>query len=271
MIVLYWVNVPLGKRRQWWCNKKQLYRGGISKSMMEYYKKFPFAKRLDEKWICCDYRIDQQRPQRNVYSEAYIEIRNVMPLEKKELDDIISSLEEKINYPTVWDNGKYAFYEETIICPNCNHQRKSLTSVTHCEHCGYEFDKGIKCKECGTLNLENSEECKKCGCKFDKRGYEDIKIRLKDFIEEIRKGKSDKEACEIVDLDYVDVYDWLKKGKNGVGYEYSWLKDEYDKAKWDYYNYHKRNNVNNKIICHNCGSKNDKNNRFCEMCGEKIN
>ena len=65
----------------------------IEKKIREWYRFNPYAKKLDENWICSDYRIDQQRPQRKVYSEKYIEIVSISEMEKVVLNDVIQKIE----------------------------------------------------------------------------------------------------------------------------------------------------------------------------------
>ena len=146
----------------------------FSKPIRKWYRYNPYAKKLNDEWICQDYRIDQQRPQRNVYSEAYIHIIQITEIERKYLDRLIDELEKNIEYPTVYDDGKNWYYEETIYCPDCGKRRKVLTSKTHCEFCGFEFSKAKNCPKCNRLNLEDNQFCTECGHDFNENIIENI-------------------------------------------------------------------------------------------------
>lgn len=138
----------------------------IEKKIREWYRFNPYAKKVNENWICSDYRIDQQRPQRKVYSEKYIEIVSISEMEKVVLNEVIQKIESEINYPTVWDDGKNEYYEDTIHCPKCMKRRKVLTSHSHCEFCGFEFSKSKKCPKCKDLSPSDSNFCIHCGNKL---------------------------------------------------------------------------------------------------------
>jgi len=138
----------------------------IEKKLKKWYSLHPYSKKINETVFCGDYRIDQQRPQRNVYSEVYWKIISISEMEKRVLDETVKKIESNINYPTVYDDGKNIYYEETIHCPNCGRRRKVLTSKTNCEYCGFEFSKGERCPNCNDLNLKNSNYCIQCGNKL---------------------------------------------------------------------------------------------------------
>lgn len=152
-----------GEMKEFFREEKQYDVLSMGMVIHKWYRKNKYAKRVGRKWICQDYRIDQQRPQRNVYSEAYLQVISMTELEEKHFDNLIKNIEKDIEYPTVWDNGEEVFYEKTIYCPNCGKRRKVLTSKTHCEFCGFEFSDSIECSECGGLNLKDSDVCRICG------------------------------------------------------------------------------------------------------------
>lgn len=237
----------------------------FNKVITKWYKRNPYAKRVSKHWICCDYRIDQQRPQRNVYSEAYIKIVQMTEMEEKFIDNIIKGIEKDIEYPTVWDDGKNIHYEETIYCPNCGKRRKVLTSESHCEYCGFEFDKAKVCPKCNGLNLKGSDECRICGYEFRKESYvknNDFKVKKNEYNNVIlcpkcntRKSKY-YHTCQSCGFDF-------DKNKQCPKCEH-WI-DENDK----YCGY-----CGQKLLmfkrCSKCGRKNKENNKYCTECGNRL-
>ena len=154
------------------------------KPIIKWYKKNPYAKRINKEWICKDYRIDQQRPMRNVYSEAYLKITNITKIEERYISDLINELENKIKYPKViYDDGKEYVYKEnneevksnkikkrkfkdnvnSIHCHNCN----SIINKNdnYCSYCGVKQIKLIKCKYC-ECEIKNKNYCSNCGEKL---------------------------------------------------------------------------------------------------------
>lgn len=214
----------------------------FDKPIRKWYRKNPYAKKLDEKWICQDYRIDQQRPQRNVYSEAYLEIKEITEIEKRYLDKLIEELEKDIDYPTVWDDGENWYYEETIYCPDCGKRRKVLTSETHCEFCGFEFSKAKNCPKCNRLNLEDNVFCTECGHDFHK---EDVDEKDVEIVHDNSKKIYCSECCHVnVGNNYcTECGHKLRKVIN----------EEIDKK-----------------YCQDCGCKVDKNAKYCTECGSRI-
>lgn len=237
----------------------------VYKPLKIWYKKHPYAKRLDDGWICSDYRIDQQRPQRRVFSEGYIKFVEITEIEEKVVDKIISELESKIDYPCVWDDGEHSYYEEKIICPNCHKERKVLTSETECEFCGFKFDEAFKCSECGALNLKGSDECINCHTKFNKKSFinnEEVEIiknkenkSVKCPVCNTRKSKYFDE-CQNCGFTYHDkkqcpiCHKWIKKGDNFC---------QYCGTKQKVY-----------IKCKNCGKEMDNEKNYCTKCGVKL-
>lgn len=235
----------------------------IHRPLDRWYKNNPYAKRISKHWITCDYRIDQQRPQRKVYAEAYIKIVQMTEMEEKVLDRHIERLEKDREYPTVWDDGKNTYYEETIYCPNCGERRKVLTSKTHCEFCGFEFNKAKKCPKCNGLNLKGSDECRICGYKFRKESF------VKNDTFEVAK---DEYANDIIKCPNCNT----KKSKyfdkcTECGFDFSKKKQCPKCKRWvnekdNYCGY-----CGQKLIvmkeCSNCGKKNKSENKYCNYCG----
>lgn len=231
----------------------------------KWYKNNPYAKRISKEWICQDYRIDQQRPQRNVYSEAYIKIISITDMEESHLSMLIEKLESEIDYPTVWDDGKNKYYEETIYCPNCGKRRKVLTSKTHCEFCGFEFDKALKCPKCNALNMKGSKFCIKCGYKFRKEPFinnNDFEVIKNKNVEKIKcpicgeKKSKYFNKCQNCGFDYENKKKCVKCGE--------WV-DEDDEVccfcgqKLSVF-----------VKCQDCGENNNTKNNYCTKCGEKL-
>lgn len=237
----------------------------INAPIRRWYRKNPYAKRVDKNWICSDYRVDQQRPQRNVYSEAYIEIISMTDMEEVHFDRLIENLEKDIEYPTVWDDGKNEYYEETIYCPKCGKRRKVLTSETHCEFCGFEFSKALKCPKCNTMYLKGDDECKKCGYVFRKESFinnNDYEVKKDEYIQSVKCPKCGSRKSK-----------YFSKCKE-CGFDFNnrkecpkcncWV-DESDK-------YCGNCGMKLKVLieCENCGEKNNSENRYCNYCGNKL-
>ena len=237
----------------------------MGKPIRKWYKRNPYAKRISKHWICRDYRIDQQRPQRNVYSEAYIKIVNITDIEEMYLTELINEIEKDIIYPTVWDNGEERFYEETIYCPKCGKRRKVLTSETHCEYCGFEFNKAKKCPKCNGLNLRGSDECRICGYKFRKKSF----INNEEFVVE-KNEKSEKIRCPICNEKKSNFFNVCKN----CGFDFTHKKQCVNCGKWvndeDKFCMYCGQKLNVYIICDNCSSKNKLGNNYCNNCGEKL-
>lgn len=89
-----------------------------------FYRKNPYAKRIDKNWICQDYRIDQQRPIRNVYSEGYLEIVYMTEMEEMSLNNMIKLLEKDRIYP--------------FICPYC--ETENMKGNNYCIKCGNKLE-----------------------------------------------------------------------------------------------------------------------------------
>lgn len=235
------------------------------KKIRNWYRDNPYAKRVDEEWICCDYRVDQQRPQRNVYSEAYIKISSMTEMENKHITNLINNLEKNIEYPTVWDDGKNRYYEETIYCPNCGKRRKVLTSKTHCEKCGFKFEDALKCQNCGALNLKGSKYCINCNHKFRKKSFinnDDFEVKKDEYIEKIKCPN-----CNSLKSRYFDVC-------QNCGFDYSNKKRCFDCGNWidmdsRYCGYCGRR-VKLEIECCECGKLNDEHNNYCNYCGSEL-
>ena len=206
----------------------------VEKPIRKWYRQHPYSKRLNKKWICGDYRIDQQRPQRKVYSEWYLKIVEITEMEERYLDDLIKKIESEIDYPCVWDDGKNRYYEDVIHCPNCGKRRKVLTSKTNCEFCGFEFKKALKCPNCKDLSLNGSEKCIHCGYEFHKKDNPFERIN-RNGVEIIRCPK-----CGSVKL------------------------DNCDKCRCCNFNF------KNKKKCVRCKSWVDEDSNFCNMCGQKL-
>ena len=277
----------------------------MDKPIRKWYKHNHYAKRLNKKWICQDYRIDQQRPQRNVYSEAYIKIVEISEMEEIHLTKLINELESKIDYPTVWDDGKNRYYEDTIHCPNCDKRRKVLTSKTHCEFCGFEFAKALKCPKCKDLSPTGSNHCIHCGHDLN------VKSRLRKYIPctECNKLNSPSNnyciVCghklqEISSDDKVLYRKYCSKcgkvlGKDDnfciyCGHDKNekttktkvcsvcgtWCSD--DKYCWNcgHDNHSIRKKGNNQFgalcgkVCPNCNAKHERRYGYCEECGTKL-
>lgn len=232
----------------------------IEKPIRKWYRHNPYSKRLNEEWICGDYRIDQQRPQRKVYSECYLRIFDMSEMEKNFIDKLIKDIEKDIEYPTVWDDGENRYYEKTIYCPNCGKRRKVLTSKTHCEFCGFKFSEAIECKKCGALNLKDSNVCIKCGNDFRvKEVKKEDNIVYEEIVRCPKCGSVKSEEnhkCRCCDFDF----DSKKECVNC----HSWV-DENDNF---------CNNCGQKLgmfkICKCCGKKNDGKYSFCGRCGNKL-
>ena len=228
----------------------------VGKPIRRWYKYNPYAKRISKHWICQDYRIDQQRPQRNVYSEAYLKIVEITEMEENVLDEIIEELEKDRDYPTVWDDGKNSYYEDTIHCPNCGKRRKVLTSETHCEFCGFEFCKALKCPKCKDLSLKNSNYCIHCGYDFN------LKKKKKIYDEVIRCPKcgcvksKDSNFCRNCFFDFSNKKQCPKCKRI--------INDE-DR----FCNYCSQEQIGF-VECNNCSKKNNMDNNFCTKCGEVI-
>lgn len=236
-----------------------------SKKIKSWYNKNPYAKRVDKEWICSDYRVDQQRPQRNVYSEAYMNITSMTEMEEKYIDFFIKSLEEHIEYPTVWDDGEKMYYEETIYCPNCGGRRKVLTSKTHCEHCGFEFSKAKKCPKCNALNLKGSNHCTKCNYEFKKKSFinnENFEVEKDEYIDIIR--------CPVCNERKSKYFDNCQS----CGFDFSSNKECPNCKKWvdkdDKYCGHCGQKLTMMKKCSNCGKENKSENNYCNYCGMKI-
>lgn len=242
------------------CNKLK-----ASQIIRRWYRKNQYAKRVDKEWICSDYRVDQQRPQRNVYSEAYIQITSMTEMEETYIDTTIKSLEMNREYPTVWDDGKNEYYEETIYCPNCGKRRKVLTSKEHCEFCGFEFSKAKKCPKCNSLNLKGSNYCIKCNYEFRKKSF----INNDDF-EVKKKEKNDVVKCPICNKNKSEYFDTCQN----CGFDFTKNKQCPKCKKWinneDKYCGYCGQKLKVFVECKNCGKKNDNENRFCTGCGKKI-
>lgn len=137
--------------------------------IIKWYRKNPYAKRINQKWICKDYRIDQQRPKRNVYSEAYLKIIEITEIEERHLTDLIKKLEENINYPKViFDNGKEYVIDEKIKKEEkikCEEKMIKVEKI-HCSKCGMLIhNEDNYCCYCG--EKQESRICKKCGSKIN--------------------------------------------------------------------------------------------------------
>ncbi len=246
-------------------NEKTLNRFSILKELEHWYKQNPYAKRINENCICSDYRIDQQRPQRNVYSEYYFKIISISNMERRIVDSKIKSLEENIDYPTVWDDGENKYYEETIYCPKCGKRRKVLTSKTHCEFCGFEFSKAKKCPECNGLNLKGSDECRICGYEFRKKSFvknDNFKVEKDTDIKIIKCPK-----CNTIKSKYFDHC-------QECGFDYSGKKECPNCHEWinenDKFCMYCGHRLLVKIKCENCGNENNSKNKYCNYCGNKL-
>lgn len=237
----------------------------MDKPFKKWYRRNPYAKRINENWICQDYRIDQQRPQRNIYSGAYIKIISITEMEEKHLDKLIDELESKIDYPTVWDDGYNNYYEETIYCPNCGKRRKVLTSHTHCEFCGFEFDKAKKCPKCNGLNLKGSDECRLCGYVFRRKSFinnEDFEVKKDDEIEKINCP-----ICNEKKSKYFDVCQncgFVYRGKKLCPQCKSWVCEN------DKFCCHCGQEMLILVECDKCGKKNNVENNYCNGCGNRL-
>lgn len=249
----------------WLEDEKTVNKYKASQIIIEFYRKNPYAKKLEGGLICSDYRIDQQRPQRNVQSEQYLKLVSMTELEERYVDATINSLEKNIDYPTVWDDGVNRHYEQTIYCPKCGKRRKVLTSETHCEFCGFEFSKALKCPKCNSLNLKGSDECKKCGYEFRKESF----INNDEF--NVKKDKDNSVVkcpkCGGIKSRYFDTcqecgFDYKDKKECPVCHE--WV-DEKDK-----YCLYCGQMLNVLIKCKHCGKKIFDKNKFCTNCGQKL-
>lgn len=230
----------------------------IEKKLKKWYALHPYSKKINEKVFCGDYRIDQQRPQRNVYSEVYWKIISISEMEKKVLNETVKKIESNIDYPTVWDDGENRYYEDTIHCPKCGKRRKVLTSKTHCEFCGFEFDNAKKCPKCKDLSLKNSNHCNHCGHDFNEKQIEknivekeeiircpkcgEVKLKENDYCRKCNFNFNDKKRCVKCNT-YVD-----------------------DEDKFCY-------NCGQKLVvlkkC-TCGKKNEIGKNYCSGCGKKL-
>lgn len=216
----------------------------------KWYKRHPYAKRLNKYWICGDYRIDQQRPQRNVISDNYIKIISISEMEEMKLTKLITSLESQINYPTMWDDGKNEYYEETIYCPQCGKRRKVLTSKIHCEFCGFEFEKAKKCPKCNNLNLKENNYCIHCGHKFIEKKANEI-IRCP----KCGRVKSEYDThCRMCNFDFSKYTQCPKCGKLTEKRNYCLYCGE----------------KLQRIKCSECGEKNNLENKYCKYCGNNL-
>lgn len=213
----------------------------LEKPIRKWYRMHPYAKRISKHWICNDYRIDQQRPQRNVYSERYLKIVQMTEMEEKFFDKLIKDIEKDINYPTVWDDGKTRHYEDTIHCPNCGERRKVLTSKTHCEFCGFAFSKFYvkKCPKCKDLNLIDEKVCRHCGYDFNSKIGDEVKHRKSPIIcsECEKKNNPNNNYC--------------------VGCNHKLKKIDVNDEKYRQY-------------CEYCGNQLKKEDKYCCECGKKV-
>lgn len=242
----------------------------FKKLITKLYRIHPYAKKLNDEWICGDYRIDQQRPQRKVYSEYYLKIISISEMEKKELNKLIKEKESQIDYPTVWDDGENRYYEDTIHCPKCGKRRKVLTSHTHCEFCGFDFRETKKCSDCGDLSLKNSDYCNHCGY---------------DFVNKISKKKKKNTRKKITCSECRTVNNGENKYCIKCGHKLKKIPKSSDiykkyctycgkvvKRGEDYCN-ECGNEVKKKVkkekICPVCGEWNDKEDEFCWNCGHE--
>lgn len=216
---------------------KALDRLSMIKEFNKWYKDNPYAKRVGKTMICSDYRIDQQRPQRDVRSDAYIVINSMTELEERLFDGLIEGLESKIDYPTTWDDGENTYYEETIYCPNCGERRKVLTSHNFCEFCGFEFSKAVRCPECNGLNLKGADKCRLCDYEFRKESF----INNNEF--EVKKNKDNEiircPECKTLKSRY---FDTCQK----CGYDFKHKKE-----------------------CPHCKELIDDKDNYCMYCGQK--
>lgn len=238
---------------------------GVMKRIDYWYKDFPYAKRINDKYICSDYRIDQQRPQRNVRSDYYIKIVSITPMEEIWFDKLIEKYENKIDYPTTWDDGENRYYEETIYCPKCGKRRKVLTSHTHCEFCGFEFNKAIKCPKCNSLNLKGSNHCINCNYEFRKESFinnKEYKVKKDEYIEKIKCPKCGTNKSKYFDTCQNCGFEYKNKKECPKCHE--WI-DEKDK-----YCCHCGQKQIVYIKCEKCGSTNKNENNYCKNCGEKL-
>lgn len=244
--------------------KYTIQRYEVAEHIRKWYAFHPYAKRLDEKWICSDYRIDQQRPQREVYSQGYIKIESITEMEEKWFDELINKYESKIEYPTVWDDGENTYYEETIYCPKCGKRRKVLTSKTHCEECGFEFEKAKKCPKCKTLNLKENNHCTKCNYKFHNESY----INNKEF--KVKTKEKQKIQCPKCGERKSKYYNKCPK----CGFNYDGKKQCHQCKQWvdetDKFCVHCGVKLTVLIQCPNCGEKIKEENKFCNNCGTQI-
>ena len=236
----------------------------IEKHIRKWYLIHPYAKKLNDEWICSDYRIDQQRPQRKVYSEGYIKIINISEMEKNFLNKLIEEIESEIDYPCVWDDGENRYYEDVIHCPKCGEFRTSLSSKSHCEKCGFEFKKTIKCPKCKDLSLKGSEKCSHCGHKFRKESF----INNDDF--EVKKGSVEIVRCPKCG----SVKSKYNHQCRNCGFDFEGKKQCIKCHHWVSDDSHfcmycgQRLNVLKK--CKYCGSMNDDSNSYCTECGKEI-
>lgn len=232
----------------------------MEKIIKKWYAHHPYSKKLNDKWICGDYRIDQQRPQRKVYSEQYLKIVEITEMERNYLDKLIEKIESDIDYPTVWDNGEERHYEKTIYCPKCGKRRKVLTSKTHCEFCGFEFNKAIECEKCGALNLKDNNVCTICGNEFNKKYIS--KNNIKEFVEIIRCPK-----CGSVKSDYNDncrCCNFNFNDKKQCVKCHSWVDED------DNYCNQCGQKLEVQVKCKYCNKKNNSEYEYCSGCGRKL-
>ena len=249
-----------------WSNSEKVYNIlNVYKLIEHWYRRHPYAKRVSEKWICQDYRIDQQRPQRNVYSQAYIKLVSMSEMEKRYMDSLIKGIEKDIEYPTVYDDGEHMFYEKTIYCPNCNKRRKVLTSKTHCEFCGFEFDDALKCPKCEALNLKGSKECKECGYEFRKESFIN-----NDFFEVEKNEYVYNTFCPICNRRKSKYFNVCQN----CGFDFSTHKQCKVCKEWvrknDNFCCHCGNKLIKKVKCNSCGNENEEKNNYCNYCGNKL-
>lgn len=245
--------------------KRTMNKLDTMKQIRKWYKHHPYAKMIDENTICGDYRIDQQRPQRNVRSDGYIKILSITDMEKRYLKKLIDELEKQIEYPTLWDNGEEVFYEETIYCPKCGERRKVLTSETHCEFCGFEFSKAKKCPICNTLNLKGSKSCKKCDYEFRNESFiknDDFEVKKNDENNVVKCPKCNGRKSQYFDKCQNCGFDF--NGKKECPICHHWV-DEKDK-----FCCHCGQELIVLLECSNCGKKNNSKNNFCSGCGVRL-
>ena len=167
-------------------NVEQIYDiHSFRKPIIKWYRRNPYAKRINKTWICKDYRIDQQRPKRNVYSEAYLKIIDITEIEERYLSNLINDLESKINYPKVIsdDGENYKIvYEEKVKKHNNDKKRikKDYSNKKQCHrckewineddkyciYCGVKQLKVVECVKCGKKNKVSNKYCSNCGDKL---------------------------------------------------------------------------------------------------------